>query len=474
MQRDPDAIVVGSGPNGLTAAARLAVAGWRVLVLEAADSPGGGARTEELCVDGVRHDLCSAVLPMAVASPAFRLLELEQHGLRWLHHPVPLSHPLDGGRAGVMYHSVDRTASGLGVDSKAWQRLIGVPSRHSREIADAVLSPRSFPRSPLSLAPFGLRAIRSADAATTGMRTEEARALFAGLAAHSILPLRRAVTAGVGIVLSVLGHDRGWPIAQGGSGAITDALASVVRAAGGEVVTGYRVRSLDDLPPVRAVLADVTGRQLAEMGEQRFPAAYRRRLMSQRRDAGVFKVDWVLDGPIPWADPDSAEASTVHVGGAYGEVAASEEAACGQGVHSERPFVLVGQPTQVDPTRAPAGTHVAWGYCHVPFGSDVDMTERIEAQIERFAPGFRDRIVARHKLAPADLERHNPNLIGGDLTAGATDFWGLLRRPTLSLHPWATPARGVYLCSAATPPGPGVHGMCGWNAAGEVLSRERE
>lgn len=470
MQRDPDAIVVGSGPNGLTAAARLARVGYRVLVLEAADELGGAARTEALAAPDVRQDLCSSVHPMGIASPAFAALGLEERGLRWIHHPVPLSHPLDGGRAAVLANSLAQTAAGLGADEDLWRRLFEPLVCHDDDIMDAVFSPRSWPRAPFALVPFGLRSIRSADAIARRLGTPEARALFGGVAAHAVLPLSTPGVAGVGFVLSMLGLGRGWPIAAGGSARITEALASIVRDAGGEIVTGERVHSFADLPPTDAVLADVDARQLAQLGAERFPSRYRRRLEAQRYTAGVCKVDWVLDGPIPWADPHSATASTVHVGGTYGEVAAAEAAACA-GLHTDEPFVLVGQPSSADPSRAPEGRHVPWAYCHVPLGSTRDMTGPIEAQIERFAPGFRDRIVARHVLLPADLEAHNPNLHNGDITGGTADVLGLVRRPTLSLHPWVTPAEGIYLCSSSTPPGPGVHGMCGWHAAGEVLAR---
>ncbi len=467
-----DAVVVGSGPNGLAAAATLGRAGWRVLVLEAAPTIGGGTRSQELTKPGFVHDCCSAVHPMAVASPALSSLGLEEHGVRWVYPEVQMAHPLDGGRAGLLQRSVADTAAGLGPDAGAYRRLMEPLVSGIDAVVGAVLSPLSVPalRTTATLARFAAAAAWPATLlARRRFRGDEAQGLMAGLAAHSMLSLRSPGTAGYGLFLGMLGHAVGWPLAAGGSQAIADALAGVVGGCGGEIVTGRFVRSVDELPPARATILDVSPRQLLALGGDRLPARYRRALERYHYGSGVWKVDWALDGPIPWTAEGARRAATVHVGGTLAEVAAAEAAVVGGG-HPERPFVLVVQPTVVDSTRAPAGGHVAWAYCHVPNASTVDMSARIEAQIERFAPGFHDRVVARHVMGPAELERHDVNYIGGDIAVGRTDLTQLVTRPTLSRTPWRTPLAGVYLCSSATPPGPGVHGMCGWHAARTALA----
>ena len=467
-----DAVVVGSGPNGLCAAATLGQAGWRVLVVEAADTIGGGTRSGPLTLDGFVHDRCSAVHPMAVASPALRDLDLTAHGVAWRFPEIQVAHPLDGGRAALVHRSVDQTAAGLGLDAASYRTLLDPLVRRAADLTDAVLSPLSVPPAGAmaALARFGLAAAWPADRlAHRRFATAEARGLLAGLAAHSMLSLRSPGTAGYGLFLGLLAHAVGWPVAQGGSQAIADALAAVITASGGELVTGQRVTSLDQLPPARATLVDVSPRQLLSLAGPRLPARYRRALRRYRYGSGVFKVDWALDGAIPWSAPGVDRAATVHVGGTLAEVTAAEgEVAAGR--HPERPFVLVVQPSVVDPTRAPAGRQVGWAYCHVPNGSTVDMTERIESQLERFAPGFRDRVLARRTAGPAALERHDANYVGGDIAVGRTDLTQLVTRPTVSRHPWRTPVPGLYLCSSATPPGPGVHGMCGWHAARAALA----
>jgi phytoene dehydrogenase-like protein len=474
-----EAIVVGAGPNGLVAALVLARAGWGVTVLEAASTPGGGTRTEQLTLPGVLHDVCSAIHPLAVGSPAFRELAtgartLADHGLEWIHPDVPLAHPLDGGRAAVLARDVGTTADGLGADGAAYQRLFGPLVDAGFDLTDGLLSPFAIPpRHPLTLARYGITGIRGAQAvARRRFATDEARALFAGLSGHSILPLDKSVTAGYGLMLGVLGHLVGWPLSRGGSQRITDALVGLLADAGGTVACDTTVTSLAELPVADAVLFDVTPRQLVRIAGDALPQRYRRSLTRFRYGPGVFKVDWALDGPIPWTNPQVSRAATVHVGGTLDEIVAAE-AAPHAGQHAERPFVLLAQPSLFDAHRAPAGTHTAWAYCHVPNGSTVDMTDRIEAQIERFAPGFRDRILARHTMGTADLERHDANYIGGDINGGSADLRQFVVRPTLGLHPWRTPLDGVYLCSSSTPPGGGVHGMCGWHAAHEVLRRHR-
>jgi phytoene dehydrogenase-like protein len=462
-----DAVVVGAGPNGLCAAATLGRAGWRVLVVEAADTIGGGTRSGPLTLDGFVHDRCSAVHPMGVASPALRELDLPANGVEWLYPDVQVAHPIDGGRAGVVTRSVHETADGLGVDARSYRRLFSPLVDASEVLTDAVLSPLSVPSAGAlpALVRFGASAAWPADRlARRRFETDEARGLVAGLSAHSMLSLRSPGTAGYGLFLGLLAHAVGWPIARGGSQAIADGLAAIIEAADGEVVAGERVDSLDQLPPASATLLDVSPRQLLSLAGPRLPARYRRGLERYKYGSGVCKVDWALDGPIPWSAEGARRAVTVHVGGTLAEVTAAE-ADVVAGRHPERPFVLVVQPSVVDPSRAPSGRHVGWAYCHVPNGSTVDMTDRIEAQIERFAPGFRDLVLARQTSRPADIEGHDANYVGGDIAIGRTDLTQLVTRPTVSRHPWRTPVTGLYLCSSATPPGPGVHGMCGWHAA---------
>jgi phytoene dehydrogenase-like protein len=468
-----DAVVVGSGPNGLVAAATLADEGLRVLVLEAQDTLGGGARSAALTQPGFVHDTCSTVWSLGLASKAMRALPLEEHGVEWRHAELPLAQPLDGGRSALLHRSVEETAEGLGPDGAAYRRLMGPLVASGFDLTESLLSPFQIPpRHPLVLARYGWAGVRSARGLIRSrFRTDEARALLAGLAAHSILSLRAPITAGYGLMLGVAAHLVGYPVARGGSQRVTDALVAIIEARGGEVVAGRRVSALGELPPAKAVLLDVSARNAAEIGGDRFPARYRKALEGFRYGAGVHKVDWALDGPVPWADPDLARVGTVHVGGTMEETVAAEgEVAAGR--HPERPWVLLVQASRFDPTRAPAGQEALWAYCHVPNGSTVDMTDRIEAQIERFAPGFRDRILARHVMGTAEVERRNANFVGGDINAGAADLRQFVRRPTIGLDPWRTPAKGIYLCSSSTPPGGGVHGMCGWHAARSALKHE--
>lgn len=464
-----DAIVVGAGPNGLAAAIEIARNGLSVLVLEANDTAGGGVRSAELTLPGFVHDVGSAIHPLAAASPFFHSLRLEEHGLEWVHPPAPLAHPLDNGTAAVLERSVEATAAGLGRDAEAYRRLMQPLARDWEKISPAVLGPPRPSRHPFALARFGLEAMRSARGlAEHTFEAGQARALFAGNAAHSFLPLELRPSAAFGLILNALGHVTGWPFPRGGAQRLTGALVSCLRSLGGEVLTGARVASLDELPPARTVLLDVTPRQLMEIAGDRFPVRYRRALRRYRYGPGVFKVDYALDGPVTWRAPECLRAGTVHLGGTLEEIAAGERAVS-RGEHPERPFVLAAQQSLFDGTRAPAGKHTLWAYCHVPNGSAFDMTDRIEAQIERFAPGFRDLILARSVMGPAALEQWNSNLIGGDINGGASNLRQLFTRPVARFVPYSTPAEGVYLCSSSTPPGGGVHGMCGYFAARAAL-----
>ena len=460
-----DAVVVGAGPNGLAAAVELARAGRSVAVLEAEETVGGGTRSAELTLPGFVHDLGSAIHPLGYASPFFRTLPLEEHGLEWVHPPAPLAHPFDDGSAAVLERSVEATAAALGPDARAYERLMrGVVEDADRLAAYFVGSPRMI-HHPLSLASSGLRATRSARGLAENLFAgAKARGLFAGNAAHSFLPLEKPPSALFGLVLGTLGHAFGWPFPKGGSQRIADALVSYLLTLGGEVYTGVRVESVDDVPRTRAVLFDVTPRQLFDIAGEHFTERYQNALKAYRYGPGVFKVDYALSGPIPWKAQECLRAGTVHLGGTLDEISAGESAVW-RDEHPERPFVLLAQQSLFDQTRAPEGKHTVWAYCHVPNGSTFDMTERIEGQIERFAPGFRERILAKNTMGPADLERANANLVGGDINGGVMDIRQLLARPMPRPNPYSTPAKGLYICSSSTPPGGGVHGMCGYLAA---------
>ena len=472
MTPDVDAVVVGSGPNGLFAAVALAQAGWRVLVLEAAAQPGGGVRTEEVTLPGFRHDICSTAHPLAMASPAFAAVDLAREGLDFAQPDLPLAHPLAPGRSALLHRDVAHTAAGLGRDADRWRRVLGPLAEHGDRMAAGVLDPTAWPpQAPVWTAAFGATGLwPSTWVDQLALRDEGARALLAGSAAHSVLDLSEPMTAGVGLLLLALGQAGGWPFAVGGSQSIADALIARLESLGGEVRCGHRVRSMADVPAARAVLFDLTPRQVLAIAGERFPTRYRRRLQRWRYGSGSFKVDWALDGPVPWADPALAGAGVLHLGGPSAEVIAAERAVARSRV-PDRPFVLFAQATVADQSRAPAGKHTGWGYCHVPAGCEVDMTTLIEAQVERFASGFRDRIIGRHSMGPAALEAHNANEIGGDIGGGAADWRQLAARPVPSLSPWATPDPYLFLCSSSTLPGGGVHGMCGWNAARTVLAR---
>ena len=468
--RVPDAIVVGAGPNGLAAGITLARAGLAVDVFEGAATPGGGCRTEQLTLPGFQHDVCSAVHPLAAASPFFLGTDLAARGVRLLTPKVAFAHPLDGGRAAAVSGSVDETAGGLGADAGAYRRLMGPLVRDSGVIVPAVLAPlRSVPEHAVAVSRFGLRGLLPASLLARQFATEEARAMLAGVAAHSMQPLTVPLTGGFGLLLAMLAHSVGWPVVEGGSARLIDALTAELSSLDGQVVTGRWIRRLADLPPARAVLLDLTPRQFLQIAGDRMPARYRRAMQRFSYGPGVCKVDWALDGPVPWAAPACREAGTVHLGGTLAEVARSE-ADVTAGRHPDRPYCLVAQPGVVDPTRGPAGQQTLWSYCHVPSGSTVDMADRIAAQIERFAPGFRDLILARAVRTAAEMERHNPNYIGGDINSGAGTLRQTIFRPASRWNPYRTALPGVYLCSASTPPGGGVHGMCGLGAARAVLA----
>jgi phytoene dehydrogenase-like protein len=466
-----DAVVVGAGPNGLAAAITIARAGRSVLVVEAKATIGGGARTEELTLPGFRHDICSAIHPMGMVSPFMRSIPLAEHGLEWAFSPEAIAHPLDDGTAATLVQSVDETARRLGTDGDAYRKLIAPFAKKPDALWDEILRPiRLLPHHPFLLAHFGLLGLQPATRLANRFRTDHARALFGGAAAHSFLPLDDLGSASFGLVLMIAGHATGWPAAKGGSSAIIDAMASYLRSLGGEIRTSHPVRSLRDLPPARAVLFDVTPRQLAYIAADDLPPRYLNKLAGFRYGPGVFKVDYALDGPIPWTAPECARSATVHVGGRLEDFAVHEDAIW-RGRTTDRPFVLVAQQSMFDSTRAPAGKHTGWAYCHVPHGSTEDMTGAIESQIERFAPGFRDRILARHTINSEQYEEHNANFVGGDIAGGANTIVQFLARPFPSRNPYATANPRLYICSSSTPPGGGVHGMSGYWAAKTALNR---
>ncbi|HEY0156910.1 MAG TPA: NAD(P)/FAD-dependent oxidoreductase [Thermoanaerobaculia bacterium] len=468
-----DAVIVGSGPNGLAAAIVLAREGLKVIVLEAKPTIGGGARTEEVTLPGFHHDICSAIHPMSVVSPFMRALPLGEHGLQWAYSPAAIAHPLDDGSAATLELDVDVTASRLGEDEKAYRALMRPFAARAGKVFDDILRPIAAlppPRHPFTLARFGLIGLQSALRLAKRFKTPHARALLGGSAAHSFIPLDRTGSASFGLALILAGHATGWPAAVGGSVSIINAMAAYLRSLGGEIETSRPVRSLRDVPPTVAVLFDVTPIQLAYIASDELPRSYVNRLGRFRYGPGVFKIDWALDGPIPWKAPECARSATVHVGGTLEEIAAHEHAVF-HGKMTDKPFVLCAQQSMFDSTRAPEGKHTGWAYCHVPHGSTEDATEAIERQIERFAPGFRDIILARRTINTAQYEEHNANFVGGDIAGGANTMSQFLTRPFAKLDPYATPNERIFLCSSSTPPGGGVHGMCGYWAAKSVLRR---
>lgn len=471
MDTDYDAVVVGSGPNGLAAAITLAREGWSVLVLEAKQTIGGGMRTFELTLPGFRHDVCSAIHPLGIGSPFFRSLPLADYGLQWIQPDLPLAHPLNNGRAVVLHAAISDMADSLGRDGRRWGQLMRPFIDSWSTLIDSLLSPLPDLRHPIVMFRFGAAALWPANLLARSLfREEAARALFAGIAAHSIMPLEHLLTSSFGLVLALLGHTVGWPIPQGGSQSIGNAMVAYLQSLGGRVETSREVKALDDLPSSRVVLLSVTPKQFLALAQDALPASYRSRLRRYRYGPGVFKIDYALKEPIPWSAPECRRAGTVHVGGTLSEIAASERAMW-RGYHSEKPFVLVAQQSLFDSTRAPDRQHTGWAYCHVPTGSTVDMSTAIEGQIERFAPGFRDCIAASHTFTTAELEAYNPNYVGGDINGGIQDLFQFWTRPVARVNPYSTPLKNVYLCSSATPPGGGVHGMAGYHAAQSILTR---
>jgi phytoene dehydrogenase-like protein len=469
MSKDYDAVVVGAGPNGLAAAIELAKRGKRVCVYEANETIGGSARSAALTLPGFVHDICSAVHPLAAGSPFFKSLSLAEYGLQFVSSPAAVAHPFDDGTALLLHRSIDETASQLGADARSYRRLLTPLVRDWEILAPELLGPIHLPRHPLAMARFGFKAIRSASSfVTTHFKDERTRALFAGAAAHSCLSLDQLGTTAFALVLLTLGHTVGWPIPRGGTQHISNALAAYLKSLSGEIVTSVRVASLRDLPQSACVLFDVTPRQLLTIVGEGFPTDFKNKLSDYKYGPGVFKIDWALDGPVPWRAAACTQAATVHLGGSFAEIEASESAVW-KGECSERPFVLVSQPSLFDSTRAPEGKHTLWAYCHVPNGSTVDMSERIENQIERFAPGFRSLVLARSALSPAQLEQHNANLVGGDINGGAATITQLFTRPTIQTY--TTRIKDLYICSSSTPPGGGVHGMCGYHAAQIALRK---
>ncbi|RVU00643.1 NAD(P)/FAD-dependent oxidoreductase [Mucilaginibacter limnophilus] len=468
-KRDYDAVIIGAGPNGLAAGILMQQHGLQVLIVEGKDTIGGGSRTSELTLPGFKHDICSAVHPLGVGSPFFRTLPLKQYGLEYLFSDIEAAHPLDDGSAGVLKRSVEETARLLGHDEQAYLSLMKPLVQNWPGLAADVLGPLHFPKKPFALAAFGLAAIPPATVLAKRFKTEKARALFAGMAAHSIQPLSNLTTSAIALVLMANGHLGGWPVAKGGSQNLANALAAYFTSLGGKIETKTYVTSLQQLPSAHAVLFDVTPKQLLQIAGHKFSSLYKWQLKRFRYGDGVFKIDWALDAPVPFKNEDCRKAATVHLGGTLDEIAASE-AASGNGKHTDKPYVLLAQPSIADPTRAPEGKHTAWAYCHVPNGSVKNMTGVIENQVERFAPGFKERILARHTFNTEQMQKHNPNYIGGDINGGIIDIAQLFTRPVLRWSPYKTSDKGLYICSSSTPPGGGVHGMCGYWSAKKALN----
>ncbi|WP_158995784.1 NAD(P)/FAD-dependent oxidoreductase [Mucilaginibacter sp. L196] len=467
-KRDFDAIIVGSGPNGLAAAIYLQQNGLSVLILEAKSEIGGGLRSAELTLPGFTHDICSAIHPLAAGSPFFQQLPLADHGLEYIYPEIAAAHPFDNGTAAVLKQSITETAKLLGSDEQAYLKLMQPIVDDWPLIAADALGPLHYPKHPLAMAGFGLSALTSATHLSKRFKTEEVKGLLAGMAAHSMQPLSKMTTSAAALVLMANGHLKGWPIPKGGSNRIANALASYFISIGGKIETNIYIKSLEQLPSAHAVLFDVSPKQILQIAGHKFSSLYKWQLGRYRYGMGVFKVDWALDGPIPFMAEECKKAGTIHIGNTIDEITLAEQQTW-DGQHPEKPFVLLAQQSVFDPSRAPEGKHTAWAYCHVPNGSKLDMTSAIENQIERFAPGFKDLILAKHTMSPAQMEEYNPNYIGGDINGGVIDIGQLFTRPALRWSPYKTSAKGIYICSASTPPGGGVHGMCGYNAAQKVL-----
>lgn len=465
---DFDAVIVGSGPNGLAAAIALQQQGLSVLIIEGKEQIGGGLRSSELTLPGFLHDVCSAIHPLAIGSPFFNTLPLQNHGLSYVFPDLAAAHPFDDGTAAVLGPSIEETAKLLGADEQAYLKLLTPLVKDWPNIAADVLGPLHFPKHPIAMAKFGLNALTSATFIAKRFKTKEARGLWAGMAAHSIQPLSNLTTSAIGLVLMAAAHLKGWPIPVGGSKEIANALASYFISLGGKIETGRFIKSLEELPSSKTVLFDVTPKQLLQIAGHKFSAIYKWQLERYRYGMGVFKVDWALDEAIPFTAQQARRAGTVHIGNTLEEITLSEKLSW-QGKHADKPFVLLAQQSLFDASRAPAGKHTAWAYCHVPNGSVADMTEIVEKQIERFAPGFRDTILAKHTMNTAQVEAYNPNYIGGDINGGVIDIGQIFTRPALRSSPYRTSAKGLYLCSSSTPPGGGVHGMCGYHAAKRAL-----
>lgn len=463
-----DAIIIGSGPNGLSAAITLQQAGLSVLILEAKDTTGGGLRSAELTLPGFLHDICSAIHPLAAGSPFFNSLPLEQHGLEYIYPGLAAAHPFDDGTAAALSGSVEETAETLGIDRESYINLLKPLVKNWPGMVKDLLGPLHFPKHPIDMAAFGLNALRSATSLAGKFNTKEARGLWAGMAAHSMQPLSNLGTSAFGLVLMATGHLKGWPVPKGGSKIIANALVSYFLSIGGKIETGMPVRSMKDIPASKVVLFDLTPKQILEIAGESFSTIYSWQLGRYRYGMGVFKIDWALDGPIPFTARECRKAGTVHLGNTYEEIAKGE-GMTNAGVLPEKPFVLLAQQSLFDSLRAPEGKHTAWAYCHVPNGSEKDMTNAIENQVERFAPGFKDLILAKHTMNTREIEAYNPNYIGGDINGGVIDIGQLFTRPALRISPYRTSARGLYICSSSTPPGGGVHGICGYNAAKQAL-----
>lgn len=467
-KRDYDAIVVGTGPNGLAAAITLQQAGLSVLLIEGKSTIGGGLRSKELTLPGFVHDVCSAIHPMALSSPFFASLPLKDHGLQFIQSPINAAHPFDDGTAAALYHSVEDTANALGIDGRTYTQLIQPLVKDWPLIENDALGPLRFPENPFAMARFGLKALTSATFLAKRFKTKEARGLWAGMAAHAIQPLTNTSTSAIALALIIAGHRQGWPIPKGGAQSIANALAAYFLSIGGRIEVDQYIRSLDQLPSAHTILFDVTPKQLLQIAGHRFSSIYKWQLEKYRYGMGVFKIDWALDQPIPFTAPECRQAGTVHLGSTLEEITLSEKGSSA-GKHAEKPFVLLAQQSLFDTSRAPVGKQVAWAYCHVPNGSVKDMTTIIEAQVERYAPGFRDTIISRHVMNTAAMEAYNPNYIGGDINGGIMDLAQLFTRPALRSSPYRTSAKGLYICSSSTPPGGGVHGMCGYHAAKRAL-----